>query len=82
VIERVVVVVLLGMSILFMLVVLISLLRESIHANGRIRGLRPARLGKLGRPTWSIVASHSKRRLESVLQRGRSAGLGIRERAL
>jgi hypothetical protein len=64
VIERVFVVVLLGISILFMLVVLISLLRESLDANGRIKELRPARLTKLGRPMWSIVASHSKRRLE------------------
>jgi hypothetical protein len=39
VIERVFVVVLLGISILFMLVVLISLLRESLNANGRIEGL-------------------------------------------
>lgn len=63
-IERVVVVVLLGISILFMLVVLFSLLRESLRANGRIERPRPARLTKLGRPTWSILASHSTRRLE------------------
>ena len=63
-IERVFVVVLLGISILFMLVVLFSLLRESLYAKGRIEGLRPVRLTKLGRPMWSIVASHSKRRLE------------------
>ena len=50
-IERVVVVVLLGISILFMLVVLFSLLRESLRANGRIERPRPARLTKLGRQT-------------------------------
>lgn len=65
-IERVLVVVLFGISILFMLVVLISLQRESLHANGRIEGLRPARLTKLGRPTRSIVTSRAKQRLKGV----------------
>jgi hypothetical protein len=66
VIERVFVVVLLGISILFMLVVLISLLRESLNVNGRIEGLRPAHLTNSGRPMRSILASHSKRKLEGV----------------
>ena len=49
-IESVLVVVFFGISILFMVVVLFSLLRESLHANGRAEGPLPTRPTKLGRP--------------------------------
>jgi len=64
VIERILVVVLFGISILFMLLVLINLLRESLRANSRGEEPRRTHLTNLDRPIWSIVTPHMKRGLE------------------
>jgi hypothetical protein len=66
VIERVFVVVLLGISILFMLVVLIGLLRESLKCELPYRETLAGTSHEVGKTDVEYLASHSKRRLEGV----------------
>ena len=63
-IETIIVFALFGMCILFMLLVLFKLLRESVQSDGAIERPRRAHSTALERLMWSIAGSHSKRRLE------------------
>lgn len=60
-IERIVIAVLLGISILFMLLVLIRLLHESLRAKSRSEELQRTRLTMVDGPICSIAIPHLKR---------------------